>query len=450
MTPQTIERISADDLMSLTADTGSAPMQVGAVLGLSIERGQTPDFLLDRLAQQIRAVPRLRQRLVSVPLGCGLPVWMKDHHFDPAQHIVMVRCTAPGGEDAVLRMAAETLVTPLPRDRPLWAAKLVTGIDHDPSHAALVFVFHHVLTDGIGGLAVLQTLAGPEAEGDPGDEQPPPPLSPLLLAADNAREHLKKLGRLRAALRRLAAGIWELRIPRRNLLTRTSLNRPIGARRQLAVLRFELEAVKNAARSAGATVNDLVLTAAAAALNQLLSGRGESIDEFVISVPFSARQQTTINHLGNQNGVIPVPVPATGPADRRLAAVAAATRAAKRQPPGASSALLGPLSRFLARIGRFRYVIDHQRLVHTFVSDLRGPEQLLHLPGARVTGIIPLGAISGNVTVAFAVLSYVGTLTITAIADPEACPDLAELCEALTKEMHAMTKPPFPTSRGAC
>lgn len=429
--------------MSLAADSGSAPMQVGAILALSMEAGQTPALLLDRLAQRIRAVPRLRQRLVRVPAGCGLPIWMNDDRFDQAQHLVMVRCPAPGGEEAVLRIAADTLVTPLPQDRPLWIAKLVTGIDQDPHHAALVFVFHHVLTDGIGGLAVLQTLAGPGREAEPGEE-PAPPVSALLLAADNARNHLKGLARLPASLRRLAAGTWELRVPGRNSLARTSLNRPTGPRRQLAVLRFSLATVKSAARAEGATVNDLILTAAAAALNQLLLGRGESIEEFVISVPFSARRQTTINHLGNQNGVIPVPVPATGPAGRRLAAVAAATRAAKRQPPGASSALLGPLSRFLARIGRFRYVIDHQRLVHTFVSDLRGPEQVMHLTGARVTGITPLGAISGNVTVAFAVLSYAGTLTITAIADPEACPDLAELCEALTREIHDMTKPAEP------
>jgi hypothetical protein len=286
----------------------------------------------------------------------------------------------------------------------------------------------------------LETLAGPEGEEYPGEE-PAPTYSHLLLAADNARNHLKELAQLPASLKRLAAGTWELRIPGRTRLPRTSLNRPTGRRRQLAVLRFDLEPVKTAARAQGATVNDLVLTATAAALNRLLLARGESVEEFVISVPFSARRQTTINHLGNQNGVIPVPVPAIGPASRRLGAVAAATRAAKRQPPGASNALLGPLARLLARTGGFRYVIDHQRLVHTFVSDLRGPEQLMRLSGTGVTGIIPLGAISGNVTVAFAVLSYAGTLAITAIADPEACPDLTELVIELTREIQVMTTP---------
>ena len=84
-------------------------------------------------------------------------------------------------------------------------------------------------------------------------------------------------------------------------------------------------------------------------------------------------------------------------------------------------------------------MIDHQRLVHTFVTNLRGPERPLSLSGIPIAGLVPLGAISGNITVAFAVLSYAETLTITVIADPETCPDLKELGEDLKREMQALT-----------
>jgi hypothetical protein len=47
--------------------------------------------------------------------------------------------------------------------------------------------------------------------------------------------------------------------------------------------------------------------------------------------------------------------------------------------------------------------------------------------------------IVGNVTVAFAVLSYAGTLTVTIIADPSHCPDLQLLVAALQRELHRMT-----------
>ena len=436
MTPPRIDRISAEDQMSLIADTGSAPMQVGAIITLCTQPGHDPALLLGTLTRRIRAIPRLRQRLLTVPFGCGRPLWIDDSGFDAANHLDLIPCPAPGGEEAVLRIAADFLVTPLSHDRPLWAAKLITGIDAE--HSALVFVFHHVLTDGIGGLAVLETLAGAAEDENQGEETEPPP-SPVLLALDAAKNRVNGVFRLPSALRRLSAGASELRPQGRARLARTSLNRPTGPHRELAVVRCELEAIKTAANMHGATVNDLVLTAVAAALYRLLRGRGETVERFIISVPFSSRRETTPNQLGNQNGVIPVAVPAVGPVNSRLATVAVTTETAKQHPRGASSALLGPLSRFLVRVGIFRHVIDHQRLVHTFVTNLRGPERPLSLSGIPIAGIIPLGAISGNITVAFAVLSYAETLTITVIADPEACPDLKELGENLKREIQTLT-----------
>ena len=52
--------------------------------------------------------------------------------------------------------------------------------------------------------------------------------------------------------------------------------------------------------------------------------------------------------------------------------------------------------------------------------------------------VIAVSGISGNVTVAFAVLSYAGTLTITLVADPTACPDLAEMRKGLQAELDAV------------
>jgi WS/DGAT/MGAT family acyltransferase len=431
---QHIDRVSPEDMMSLNADAGSAPMQVGAILMLVMKGDQDVVPFLDAVTHRLGAVPRLRQRLARVPLGCGRPIWVDDSRFDPAHHLGVTACPTPGGEKAVLKIAAEMLVTPLTYDRPLWSAKLITGVSED--QAALVFVFHHVLTDGIGGLAVLEALAGSEDGYD--RQERAIRYSALLLAIDAAKSRLNGLLRLPDALRTAAAGVSELRLPKTTRAARTSLNRPTGPQRRLAVVRCEVEAVKTAAHMHGATVNDLILVAVSAALHQLLLARGESVDEFVISVLVSARRHTTVTYLGNRNGVIPVTVPVVGPATKRLATVAATMRTAKQRPPGASAAIVGPLSRFLGRLGAYRYFVDHQHLVHTFVTNLRGPERAITISGRPVTEIIPLGAISGNVTVAFAVLSYAGTLTITAITDPATCPDLARLREELLRSMQTL------------
>jgi hypothetical protein len=123
----------------------------------------------------------------------------------------------------------------------------------------------------------------------------------------------------------------------------------------------------------------------------------------------------------------------------RLTSLAATTRAARNVRRGASTALLGPFFRVLAAAGLYRWFIDRQRRIHTFVSNLRGPESGLSFLGCAITDIVPLSSATGNVTVAFAVLSYAGRLTITLAADPDTCPDLSALHELVEDELRVIS-----------
>ena len=156
---------------------------------------------------------------------------------------------------------------------------------------------------------------------------------------------------------------------------------------------------------------------------------------FVVSIPVSARPQTVDGELGNQSGVIPVLLPATGTLVARLAPIADLTRAAKRGQRGASTALLGPVFRLLAAAGIYQHFINHQRSIHTFVSNLRGPDTGLTLLGHPITGVVPLAVATGNVAVSFTALSYAGRLVITISADPVTCPDSAQLQHELHRQL---------------
>jgi len=448
--PPPIDRVSADDLMSLVAEHGSTPMQVAAVLMLDTTNGLDPQNLIDQLGARVALVPRLRQRLVPVPVGCGRPIWVDDAGFDITRHVSVLELDHPD-EEAVLRLAADRLGSPLPRDRPLWTATLVTG--PGAAEAALIMVFHHVLTDGIGGLAVLGSLVdGAQPAG--GTPFPRPRPTNRRIAADMARLRLRAVAELPRGVLRLTAAVRQLRVvghpptsgggnapagpPRPGRLPRTSLNVPTGPRRRFVSIRVSLAQTLAVARAERATVNDLLLVAIAAALRRLLEGRGERLDEFVVSVPFSAREQTTAGQLGNASGVIPLRIPATGDARSRIRRVAALTRTAKQSARGASTALIGPLFRLLARVGLYQRFIERQRLIHTFTSNLRGPAAPLTLVGCPITAMLPLSAATGNVSVAFAALSYAGTLAITVVADPDACPDLDVVPAALAEEFTAL------------
>ena len=70
-------------------------------------------------------------------------------------------------------------------------------------------------------------------------------------------------------------------------------------------------------------------------------------------------------------------------------------------------------------------------MVHTFVTNLRGPDQPVSIVGMAVTDLVPISLTTGNVTVAFAAFSYAGALTVTVVADPTHHPDLDVLLDAL-------------------
>ncbi len=84
----------------------------------------------------------------------------------------------------------------------------------------------------------------------------------------------------------------------------------------------------------------------------------------------------------------------------------------------------------------FRWFVDRQRLVNSFLTNLRGPAETLNLAGAPIRRIVPLTITAGNVGVAFAAFSYDGTLGVTLIADPDVVPDTQTLASALEAELH--------------
>jgi hypothetical protein len=106
--------------------------------------------------------------------------------------------------------------------------------------------------------------------------------------------------------------------------------------------------------------------------------------------------------------------------------------------------LLGPVFRVLAKAGIFGWFINRQRLINTFVSNLRGPELSLTFCKAPVVEVIPVPMITGNITVAFAALSYAGGLNVTVIADPMLCPDLPDIVRALQRELDVLTAAEVP------
>jgi len=413
-----IERIGTMDLTVLATDRGSVPMNIAAVLEFNQHDRPALADVRTLFAERLPAIPRLRQRLRRPPLGCGRPVWVDDTSFDLDRHLTGREWPSPFGNRELLDVAAELVCDRLDRSRPLWRACLVA--DSAGDRAALVLVFHHVLADGLGGLAVLATLADPGPH-EVGPDFPRPAPRWIDLAIDAARHRWRVIRGLPAGLRRGSAGIRELGIgpagPR--LADRTSLNRPTSRHRRLDRVSVPLDDVVALAHRAGGTVNDVVLAAVTGVLFKVLAARGEHPARLVVSVPVSGRRSTTTNRLGNDTGVRPIAVPPVADDHARLAAIVAMTKRNSTLQRASSAGPLGLAFRALSRLGVFRLFVEHQRLVHTFETNVRGPVEPVLLGGHMVRTIVPAAVNPGNIGVSFDVLSYAGVLGVTVVTDPE-------------------------------
>ena len=102
---------------------------------------------------------------------------------------------------------------------------------------------------------------------------------------------------------------------------------------------------------------------------------------------------------------------------------------------------MGLVFRVLSRLGLFRLFVEHQRLVHTFETNLRGPAEPVSLGGHLVAAIIPAAVNPGNIGVSFDVLSYAGVLGVTLVTDPEIVMETDTLTDELAHVFASLISP---------
>jgi diacylglycerol O-acyltransferase len=441
-----LERLTASDLFLLLWEDYGWSTDIG---GLAILDGSSlldgdGRIRLDRIRQHLEPrlglVPRFRQLLYRPRRGLGCPLWVDAPAFDLADHIHVHAVASPGGQAELLDVSQQLARRPFDPARPLWELWLLPGLPDGRVGAFLKL--HHVLADGPAAMAAFGALLDLTADApDPVALQwrPRPVPSRRELLRDNVRRRRQELGRgwsglvhpartLRTARRAVPA--W------REVLTdkpapRTSLNRPVGADRRLAIVRGRLDLTKQIAHAHHAKVNDVVLAAVAGGLRDLLASRGEDVEGLV------QRAMVTISHhderpgetQGNTPGWMMVPLPLGEPdAVRRLELIAAETAARKdRDRPEAGSGIF----RFVACQRVWYRLFPRQRSVNLVVSNVPGPPMPLYLAGAPLLEVFPLLPPMGNLTLVVAALSYAGELNLTAAADRDSCPDIEVFAEGV-------------------
>ena len=432
-----LERLTASDMFLLwddygwSSDIGGLAILEGSDL-LDAEGQVQIELIRQRLEPRLGRVPRFRQLLYRPRFGLGWPLWVDAPSFDLAEH-VRVRPLAGSDEAQLLETCAELAARAFDRNRPLWELWVLPGLDGGRVGAYLKL--HHAIADGTAAIAVFGALLDltsevPTVVATPWNQAQVPGTAELL--QDNLRRRREELGRAWSGLvhpgRTLRRTRQVLPAWREVLMDkpapRTSLNRPIGKSRRLAVIRGRLDLMKQVAHAHGAKVSDVVLAVVAGGLSDLLRSRGELTEglEQRAMVTLSEHQEQAGQAQGNKPGWMMVPLPLDEPdAVRRLERIASETALRKKQArPEAGTGIF----RFIVGQRIWYWMFPRQRAVNVVVSNVPGPPVPLYLAGARLLEVFPMMPTMGNLTLVVAALSYAGQLNVTAIADRDGCPDV--------------------------
>lgn len=277
--------------------------------------GLDHDRAVALIEDAIDGVPRYRQRVRSVGTGLGMglvgtPVWADDPDFDLTYHVRRVTLPEPSDAAQLETFLSRILTRTLPRDRPLWEAFLVDGLEG--GRVALVVKTHQAMLDAAGGAELSHLLLTDRprprgARATPTDTWLPEPDPRLLDLAvrevwqvvSNPVQALARarrggvdagaLGALGARGVRLARGAGHALGAVARTVTHLAPDSPLSASagqvtggRAVALLALPLDDLRAARRAPGRrsgryTVHDVLLAAVTGALRGWMLSRGEPV-----------------------------------------------------------------------------------------------------------------------------------------------------------------------------
>ena len=451
-----MDRLNPLDALFIDAEDED-PHTSMAIASIAVFEGPCPSHeeVLAFLAGRLPLVPRYRQKLRTVPLRLGRPVWVDDPHFDLGYHVRRTALPAPGADQQLAALTGRVMSQRLDRDHPLWEYWVAEGLAQ--GRWALISKMHHCMVDGVSAADLYRVIfdpspepAPPAADGWAAGAEPTPlqlaaqaALDAVLLPAREAlalRAALASPGGAGSAVRqaagtvrafaKLAPALWPA--------TGSSLSGNIGQQRRYTWARASLDDVQEIKRELGGTVNDIVLAAISGGFRALLLARGEVPERHMVRslVPVSVRAPGEASMRENRVSAVlaDLPVHVAGPAER-LAAVEAELRALKTAHEAKAGETLITLGRFtpfpfLSWWSRLVFGLPQREIV-TVTTNVPGPRQPLYAMGRRLAEILPYVPIATTVRTGVCITTYCGGLTFGITGDFTASPDLEVLSRGI-------------------
>jgi len=441
------DRLSWGDTVFLHLEREGMPLNVASVCTFEgeISFADCLRFVEAKLA----LLPRYLKRVVSAPLGIGLPSWEYDPEFVLSRHMREVKL--PHGTDAELKALAGKLFSKvMDRSHPLWDMTLVRGLSHN--RTGIIIRLHHCLVDGIAGVGLMNVLldANPHAIVLPRKKvklRVPPPKDPLtsLTAGfvDSYSDMVKRIlsamtDMLTMAERAAATGAsldpkeFATLFPEITAFTeRLRFNILYRGPQKFACTEVPLAEVKAIKQQCRTSVNDVILAIVTSTVRRYCELHGERVKGRLLRmmVPVNLRESVITSELGNRISLVPVTVPLDIHDPRRLlAAVHKRTEFLKRMHAAELVSLAGGLiGLFPTSLQGLAGPLASQLPVTPFnlvCTNVPGPQFPLYLLGHKMIDWYPYVPVGGEMAVNCAILSYNGKVYFGFSGDVHAAPDL--------------------------
>ncbi len=460
------EVMTAADAVFLRIETQHEPQHVGS---LSIFEGDALrdddgairiDDLRAHVMRRLHRVPRMRHRIMEVPLAQGRPVWVDDDRFDVEHHVRLTSIPRPGTRAQLLDLMSRVQAIALDRARPLWEMWFIDGLED--GSVAMMLKTHHALGDGIANVDLALALVDVERDPEP-DEEPPawtprPAPSPSALLADalvaQARRPMK-IGK---------AAVDTIRDPRPAIDATTSVvktvrdfvskpdpapwNVPVGSQRRWVCADVKMGTIRGVREQHEATINDVVLAACAGALRTYLAEHGDPdhrLDDeaspLKAMVPVSLRRDDERGDtLGNLISLVLVDLP-IGVEDpvSRLEAIHTQTTELKGSTMVDGAKTILELTDGIPSVARqLTNFVSRQIPMNLVVTNVPGPPMPLYFQGARLLETYPYVEVIDNEGLTIAVVSYDDHMFFGITADRDVLPDVGHLAELIGHEFDVL------------
>ncbi|MGW2935279.1 wax ester/triacylglycerol synthase family O-acyltransferase [Streptomyces sp. NPDC001156] len=438
------------DLAFWNIESTRHPMHLGALGVFACNSPTAGAHAADLLAARAAAVPGLRMRIRDVwlpdvrmkrdlaaarlALALGGATREPAPDFDPLDH---VRLHAP--TDDFHAAAGRLMERPLERGRPPWEAHVLPG--EDGTSFAVLFKFHHALADGLRALTLAAAVMDPMDLPAPRPRRQEPPrrlLPDVRRLPALLRGTLADMGRALDIGASVALSTFGMRSS--SALT----SEPSGTRRTAGVV-IELDDVHRVRKSAGGTVNDVLIAVVAGALRRWLDERGDGSAgvEPRALIPVSNRRPRSAHPQGNRLSGYLIRLPVADPDPlARLRTVRTAMDRNKDAGPNRGAGAVALLADHVPALGHRLggpLVSQAARLwFDILVTSVPLPSLGLKLGGNPLTEVYPLAPLASGQSLAVAVSTYRGRVHYGLVADARAVPDLERLAQAVPEEMETL------------